>query len=904
MIQPAANAEQWVPQGVIVTKLAPPRLHRAPVPRDRLAADATAGITVIVAPAGMGKTTLLRQWFDAQCDAGVQTGWLTADPFDTDSERFLAHCIAALAPAGAQARHRIGVAIAAGRIQAALAYWINAMNAESRPTALFIDDLHRAGSAGTWESLNRLIDVAPPRMRFFLASRRELPLPSARLRVMDRLQEVSVTQLAFTDAECCHFLKQTHGIDIADDQARRLNSAVEGWVAALQLAALSGRYPGPAANSDAMLAAGRADIFAFLASEVIDAQDAPMRAFLLETSILERLSAPLCDAVRQSRDSDALLMRAERAGLFLLRLDGGHAWYRYHQLFAAFMRSYLGREDPSRLQQLHERAARWLRTSGQFLDAVPHALAARQHEAAADMIESVGLDMLESESTSTLGRWLAALPPELVSDRLALCVLSAWRNVVEMDFPAAEACRRDAERLVKQRDAKVPAPSDGLLSDLPLLAATIDYMRRGSPGAGSERLRPYSLPVMGHLARSRSLILSAYDARARGDLERAVALFDTAAEASLEAASPWSYQYAVLQLGYLHYQRADFVAAERAYRCGIAYARKSGDEPSPTGLFLFAALAMLHVEMMDLASAADVLAAPLEGLRVCGNDGVYGVALIEAGRLSLANRRFAQAAAELARAKALLDHGDDRRNWFRANALDIRCALASSDDRRAARLVEAFRIANIAPAARDGPLPEMVELAGIAALAVLNHTRQHQEVVRSATALGSSARSAGRRLHEIEALVQEAIAWQSLGEVARAADMIERVVRLASARRVVWPFVNRGPALELLLGQALGKFPVPGDPGRALLEAALGRVQGDAGSATPDDTVLVSGLLYPRERQALQFAAAGLSNSQIAERMTLSAETIKWYLRQAYQKLQVRNRTHAVTRARALKLID
>lgn len=904
MSEPAAKTADWALQGVIVTKLMPPRSNGPTVVRDRLVAHPTAKLTAIVAPAGMGKTTLMRQWFDAKRAVGVRAGWFTTDQFDTDSARFLTHCIASLPPLRNEARRRITAAIAAGRIQSALAHWVNAITAESRPTALFIDDLHRAGSVGTWESLNRLVELAPPRMQFFLASRLEPGLPIVKLRVADNLQEIDIGQLAFTDSECIAFLRQVRGIHITDGEATHLNTAVDGWIAALQLAALSGRRLSPAADSNAMLAASRTEIFGFLASEVLDALDDSMRDFLMDTSILERLSAPLCNAVRRSDDSEALLIRAERAGLFLSRLDDRRHWYRYHHLFTAFLRSHMTSLDPDRLVTLHARAAEWMRDNAQMLDAVPHALSAARFEEAADMIELVGVELLETESTAALSEWLIALPRALVSSRLRLCVLSAWLHVYTMDFPAAEVCRRDAERLAKRRCEGAPATADGLLSDLTLLTATIDYMRQGSPGATDQRLRPYSLPMIGNLARSRSLILSAYDARARGDIERAVALFDTAAEASLAAACPWSYLYAVLQLGYLHYLRADLVSAERAYRSGIAYARRSSDEMSPTGLFLSAALAMLHVETMDLGRSATALSETLDALRLCGNDGVYGVAMIEAGRLSLANRQLEDAAAHLSRAKGLLDRGDDRRNWFRANALDIRCALAMSDGRRAARLVDAFGIARTAPAAQDGPLPEMIEIAAIATLGVMNHERRHQEVVRWAATLGSSARAAGRHLHEIAVRVHEAIAWQSIGEASRASLLTERVVQHAGARRVIWPFVDRGPAMDLLLESALVRFPELGDPGRVLIESALRRPPGDSAGANFEDGNDVPGLLYPRERQVLRLASTGLSNRQIAGRMSLAEETIKWYLQQAYQKLQVHNRTHAVTRARSLKLID
>jgi LuxR family maltose regulon positive regulatory protein len=383
----------------------PPARHdlvRRPRLTARLSAGLSGPLTLVVAPAGFGKTTLLADWRAAQQEdadgASWPVAWLALDAGDNDLVRFLRYLIAALHALDI----RVGDGVLAGLrapqppVEALLTLLVNDLAALPDDVILVLDDYHAIEHPDVHSALTFLLDHLPPRLHLVLATRVEPPLPLARLRARGQLSELRASDLRFTNGEATAFLYQTMGLRLSADDMAMLDTCTEGWVAGLQLAALALQGRDPAALRAAL--AGRISahrfILDYLADEVFAGQPAAMQDFLLRTAVLDRLSGPLCDALTADTDhadgatnGQAMLERLEAANLFLVPLDETRTWYRYHHLFAGFLRERLRRDAPALISTLHCRAAHWYEQQGLLGDAADHALAAQDHALAARLIE-------------------------------------------------------------------------------------------------------------------------------------------------------------------------------------------------------------------------------------------------------------------------------------------------------------------------------------------------------------------------------------------------------------------------------------------------------------------------------------------------------------------------------------
>ena len=456
---------------LLLTKLRPPGPRPDFLPRPRLAERLDEalgrGLVLVCAPAGYGKTSLLASWA-RHCPQPV--AWLSLDASDNDPARFWRHAVAALDAVCPGIGERVGPLLGPPvpqSFEGLVTALINELAERSGPSdvPLVLDDYHLVGSQPVHASVGFLLDHLPPGLHPVLASRADPPLALARLRARGQLTELRDAELRFTADEAAAFLRETAGADLPDAAVAALAARTEGWAAGLQLAALSLRGQPDVDRFVAAFTGSHRFVLDYLTEEVLEQQSEQTRAFLLETSVLQRLTGPLCDAVTGRTGSQALLEQVERAGLFLLPLDEVRGWWRYHQLFADLLRARL-ESQPDRAVQLHRNAAAWYADHELADDAIGHAVAAGEMTWAARLIEE-NFDerfYLHGE-VSTVRRWLATLPPELAGSRARLLVARARLALLDGGLEEAEGLLDSAERVSADADEGFE-PSAGRASSL------------------------------------------------------------------------------------------------------------------------------------------------------------------------------------------------------------------------------------------------------------------------------------------------------------------------------------------------------------------------------------------------------------------------------------------------------
>jgi ATP/maltotriose-dependent transcriptional regulator MalT len=477
---------------LVATKFHVPPAGFVPRPRllARLAQGIARGLTVVCTPAGFGKTTLLADWVRR---SRRPVAWLSLDAGDNDPARFWRYVAAALervrpgvrAPVAALLRGPQSPPLEA--VATAVINRLAALPGEGEVT-LVLDDYHLIEAPSAHGSVRFLLERLPPGLRLVLASRADPPLPLARLRARGQLAELRAGDLRFTLAETAAFLREATGLELPVASVAALQERTEGWAVGVQLAALSLRGRSDPAGFVETFAGSHRYVLDYLTQEVLARQPEPVMGFLLETSVLERLSGPLCDAVTGRTGSQALLEALERANVFLVPLDEVRGWWRYHHLFADLLRARLAHERPERLPQLHRAAAGWHEEHGFADDAVRHAVAAGEAAWAARLVERHVEALLRRSEGATLGRWLAALPTETIRSRARLCLAQAVSAIVGGRFEAVEPLLVDAERAFAITGEEPHEPSVGrALSVLANVPASVAFLRadlarlRGDP---------------------------------------------------------------------------------------------------------------------------------------------------------------------------------------------------------------------------------------------------------------------------------------------------------------------------------------------------------------------------------------------------------------------------------------
>ena len=435
-------------------------LVRRPRLVSRLRAGLHSPLTLICAPAGFGKTTLLSEWYSSASASGETVAlahhlaWVALDEGDNDPVRFwryVATAFEGVRPGTGQSILPLLESPQPPGMEFLLTTLINALAATCANDEIFLalDDYHAIADPAIHRGVTFLLERLPPTVHIIIASRVLPPLPLPRLRARGQVSEIRAADLRFTKEESAELVRGLIGESIPEPSLARLEMQIEGWAAGLQLAALSIRGSGDVSARVATMGASNRLVLEYVTDEVLHRQPAAVQRFLLHTAILERFSAPLCDAVTGDLDGQSMLETLERENLFLVPLDSEQRWYRYHHLFADLLRQRLKRTLPEAVSQLHTSAAQWLEQNGLLASAVEHALAGENYLLAARLIETYFQQMLERSEWTTLRRWLDTLPQPELQGSAYLSLVYAWTLIATGAFTAAEPHVADVERALR-----------------------------------------------------------------------------------------------------------------------------------------------------------------------------------------------------------------------------------------------------------------------------------------------------------------------------------------------------------------------------------------------------------------------------------------------------------------------
>ncbi len=921
---------------LLATKLyiPPPRLNIVLRPRQiaRLNEGLHGKLTLIAAPAGFGKTTLVSEWLAARTeDRGLRTetvtsslspqssalstrvAWLSLDEGDSDPTRFLAYLVAAL--------QMIAPTIGAGvvgvlqspqppPIEAILTALLNDITTVPDKFILVLDDYHVIDAKSVDTVLTFLLEHLPPQMHLVVTTREDPHLPLARLRVRGQLTELRAADLRFTPAEAAEFLSQVMDLDLSAEEVAALESRTEGWIAGLQLAALSMRGRDDIAQFVRAFAGDNRYIVDYLVDEVLQRQPAPVRRFLLQTAILDRLHGSLCDAVTGQERGQAQLEALERGNFFVVPLDDNRHWFRYHHLFADVLAAHLRAEQPEQVSTLHRRASEWYEHNGSATDAIRHALAAEDFERAADLVELAVPAMRRSRQEATMLGWLKALPDELIHCRPVLSVHYAGALLAGGELKGVEDRLRDAERWLdmtadgrerhQARSANMVVVDEEEFRRLP---GAIAIYRAGQalalgdvPETVTYARRALELvPEEDHLGRGAATALLGLAYWTSGDLETAHRTYAEGMARVHKAGHLSDAISGAIARADIRIAQGRLHEAMRTYEQALQLATEQGEPVLRGTADLYVGMSELHREQNDLHAAMQCL---LSSKELGERTGLPQ----NRSRWCVAMARIREAQGDLDGALDLLHEAE--RLYMRDFFPNVRPVAALKTRVRVAqgRLGEALGWAREQGLSAHDDLSYLREFEHITLARVLLARSKSDRADRSMReAIGLlerllKAAEAGERMGSvIEILVLLSLAHQIQGDIPAALAPLERALTLAEPEGYVRMFVDEGPPMAVLLEAAAKHGTAPSYVRRLL--AALGKAE--------DRTPVKQGLIEPlseRELEVLRLLRTDLSGPDIARELMVSLHTLRTHTNNIYTKLGVNNRRAAVRRAEELGL--
>src|SRR5215212_4401369 len=810
---------------ILATKLYVPPPRPEAVPRSRLIERLDDGLhrklTLVSAPAGFGKTTLLGEWATT---LPRPAAWLSLDEGDNDPARFLSYLVAALrtiAPSMAE-----GVLDALGSPQpppteSILTALLNEMAALAEDSVFVLDDYHVIDATAVDDALTFLLEHLPPRVKLVIATREDPPLPIARMRARGQLSELRAADLRFILTEAAGFLEGAMGLKLSAEEMAALEERTEGWIAGLQLAALSMRGREDVAGFIRDFAGDNRYIVDYLAEEVLGRQPERIRSFLLETSILERLSGPLCDAVTGQEDGDGTLDVLERGNFFVVPLDDKRHWYRFHHLFADVLFTHLMAERPDRVPTLHRRASEWYEHKGSAAEAIRHALAAEDFGRAADLVELAGPAMRRSRQEATLLGWLEALPDELLRFRPVLGVGYAHVLLASGTFEGVEERLRDAERWL-ETTADGRAWPDTPAADM--VVVDEEAYRR--------------LP--GEIAIARAGL-----ALARGDVPATVSYARRALDVAPED-DHLTRGGAAGFLGLAYWTSGDLEAAHRTYADGMASLQRAGNTSDAINGAI--ALAAIRIAQGRLHDAMRTYEQALQLAMERGTPGLRGTADMYVGMSEILRERndLHAATQHLLRSKEMGEHTGFPENRYRWRVAMARIRHAQGDLEGALEMLdEAERLymsdfsPNVHPIAAwktrvwvaQGRLAEALGWARKQRLSAedeLSYLREFEHVTLARILLArygsdhidsaiheaigllerllKAAQEGGRMGSVIEILLLQALAQHMQGDIPAALLPLGQALTLAEPEDYVRIFLDEGEPMRLLIEDLRGKI--------------------------------------------------------------------------------------------------
>lgn len=915
------------PSSWLETKLLLPRPRPLAVGRPRLEQLLSRGLglklTLVSAPPGFGKTTLLSSWLAHQT-ADRRTAWVSLDERDRDLSSFWSYVLLAVdrAAPGSAAAALAQLQTGQTPLESVLAVLLNELSVLPDDLTVVLDDYHRCDGAEIRPGMTFLLDHLPPQVHVVISTRADPALPLGRLRALGELVEVRAVDLRFTVAEASAYLNEVAALGLPAAGIAALDGRTEGWIAALQLAALSLQGRDDSAGFIAGFAGDDRYVLDYLADEVLNRQSAQVRRFLLDTSVLEALTGSLCDAVTGGAGGKAMLESLDRQNLFVVPLDDHRRWYRYHHLFADVLTAHLVDERPGDVNGLHRRASEWYDRAGDPEHAIRHALAAGDNERAADLIELAIPDLRRQRREAVIRRWSDELPADTVKNRPVLAVGAIGALMASNEFNGVDQRLSKLEQLLAE-------PADDLV--------VVDHAElRRIPGA-IETYRAALALVSGDLPATVSHAQLALTRASEDDL--------------------LTFASASALMGLARWTSGNLAEAQRAYTTAAEGLTRAGHVSDVLGCSL--AITDIEITLGRLREVQRTLEQALELAERSGPGPIRGTADMYVALSTLAWERGnpAPAAEYLRRADELGEPAGLPQNPYRWRVAVALLREAEGDTTTALGLLdEAERVyvgdfsPNVRPiaasrarvAAAAGEVPAALAWARHSGLSVtddLSYLREYEHVTLARVLLAdhaargnaaalteatsllerllAAAEKAARLGTVVEVLVLLALASQAAGQDERALATLERAARLAEPEGYVRVFTREGATLLTLLHALCGRHrdwtyawrlreaatprPSAGNAPAQSVHGRSGSGTGVVAAATPRNPVLIDPL-SSRELDVLRYLDSELDGPAIARALSVSLATVRTHTQHIYAKLGVNNRRAAVRRAHQLNL--
>lgn len=864
------------------------------------------GLTLLSAPPGFGKTTLLSDWIER---SERPVAWISLNERDNDPVRFVSYLITAI-----KGTLLMGADLDLGdiplallysqqpnRIEAALTMLINEVaelelpaEPTRHPIVLILDDYHVINEQAVHETVTLLLRYLPAQLHLVITSRADPDLPLPRLRIRGQVTELRAADLRFTSDEAFTFLQETTGLSFSPADVLALEERTEGWIAGLQVAALSmkGREDIPAFIES--FTGSNRYILDYLIEEVLERQPAEIQAFLLQTAVLDRLSGPLCDALTGQADGQGTLEDLDRANMFLVHLDDERKWYRYHHLFADFLRAHLAKIQPELVPELHRRAAYWLKENDLPAGAVNHALAAEDFDLAELLIEQVAQETIQGGEWGTLQGWLDGLPEERLRANPRLCLAQAWASLFTASAEGTESWLEAAEAGLPILDQPGLANGAGVKAihgQIGAIRATIAANmgdREHTIALGKRALA--LLPEEDLFLRTAIILAMGYAYRYKGDVPAAKESFKKVVSLSQITGNRYQMLDGLCNLANMQMLEGRQLQAQKTIRRATEVTILPNDRPSAIASEVFLIKAVHHYKRNELAEAEEHIGKSLslnrqQGISELEYAGIFWLSVIRRAQGDLAAAREHMRKAEhLAR---------QTHNWriiAHVAAGSAHLSLYEGDNEAAAQWAKQVASAR---GSRPLSLPRIDEFETIVQAQISLALDQPAEAIALLESRLPVAKAAGRLDTVYKMMAFQSVAEDAIGDKERAMAILKKLLPQTAPQGYVRLYLDAGPAMAILLSQ-LASSGFETDDARHLL---FNFEKQDRPSPVETRPALPTPL-SARELEVLALIKSGHTNKEIAEELVISIGTVKRHISNMYRKLNVGSRTQALAKAK------
>ena len=912
---------------LLQTKFYIPTLRPEWVPRPRLLERLNAGLRsgkliLVSAPAGFGKTTCISEWVNG---LGYPVTWLSLDSADDDPGCFFAYLIAALQRIDPHLGQEIEGVLRAGQLPPGKVISVTLINdilALPEQFMLVLDDFQAIQERFILEVLADLVTNLPPSLHLILITREDPPLPLARLRANNHLTEIRARDLRFTGDEAGHFLKEVMGLSLSQAEITALEDKTEGWIAGLQLAGLSIRDQANASALITSLSGSHRFILSYLTEQVLDRQSEEVRRFLLQTAILDRLNGDLCDAVTGRTDGHAVLERLFNANLFLIALDNEGQWYRYHQLFADLLRDLLNVHRQDEVPELHRRAGQWYARAGLVSEAMPHAIAAKDYEMAVNLLESHAMEMIMQGYASTVNGWVQAIPQAWGSQSPKTNLALAWMHLLRGDYtqasPYLERLRENLEDVPAEHQ---PEENAALRAEWLVMQSLLLYYKPGHATEGIAMTKQALEIAPERDSRVRGLVywgLAGFY-ELMGDYDQAVEAYRASIQHGRAADNLVAEMMSTAGLAVMAFEHGQLQLASEIAAGTSARVERSGSLP-PICAVIYGVFGEVGYQRFEIEPARRHTLRALQLSALGGyNTGVIACRVL-LSRLSQIAGDLEAADEEIRKAVELLpaEVADYAEQELVSQQVRVYLGQQRPSAAQMALQGQGFSFQGSFSFPVLPPDQNLTYSMGLLYNSSLHMLLYQARAGRDPTSLRPGIALADRVIAKaiqegyipvaLEALLLRAQMHMLLGDHSASQSDYVRALELAEPEGFIGVFVEQGsPVAEALAN--LVKQNQLGSVQPAYIERILTSFPGSQSpgathnvpsrqTAVPLEPAILVEPLTDRELDVLHLMAGGLKYKEIAARLFISLNTVRFHVKALYSKLGVNNRTQAIEVAR------